>query len=130
MSSTDRNNLGPTQRQLRVAEQVRHILAETMQRGKFNDPILYEGALNVTVAEVRMSPDMKHARAYVMTLGGRNMDTILPALNNASGMFQKELAKKLTMKFTPRVHFVTDETFDEAEKIDNLLRGLPEAPRG
>ncbi|MBU0800841.1 MAG: 30S ribosome-binding factor RbfA [Alphaproteobacteria bacterium] len=130
MSSTDRNNLGPTQRQLRVAEQVRHILAETMQRGKFNDPVLYEGALNVTVAEVRMSPDMKHARAYVMTLGGRNMDTILPALNNASGMFQKELAKKLTMKFTPRVHFVTDETFDEAEKIDNLLRGLPEAPRG
>ena len=56
---------GPSQRQLRVAEQVRHILAETMTRGKFTDPVLYEGAQNVTVAEVRMSPDMKHARAYV-----------------------------------------------------------------
>jgi ribosome-binding factor A len=115
---------GPSQRQLRVAEQVRHILAETMTRGKFNDPVLYEGAQNVTVAEVRMSPDMKHARAYVMTLGGRNMDTILPALNNASGLFQKALASKLTMKFTPRVHFVYDDTFDEAQKINDLLRKL------
>lgn len=121
-TATDKN--GPSQRQLRVAEQVRHILSETMTRGKFNDPILYEGAQNVTVAEVRMSPDMKHARAYVMTLGGRDMDKMLPALNNAAGLFQKELARKLTMKFTPRVHFVTDETFDEAQKIDALLRKL------
>lgn len=123
MSSAHDNN-GPSQRQLRVAEQVRHILSETMTRGKFNDPLLYEGAQNVTVAEVRMSPDMKHARAYVMTLGGKDMDKMLPALNNAAGLFQKELARKLTMKFTPRVHFVTDETFDEAQKIDALLRKL------
>lgn len=122
--SQDNQDNGPSQRQLRVAEQVRHILAETMTRGKFNDPILYEGAQNVTVAEVRMSPDMKHARAYVMTLGGRDMDTILPALNEAAGVFQKELARKLTMKFTPRVKFVYDETFDEAQKIDNLLRQI------
>lgn len=122
--SNQHDNQGPSQRQLRVAEQVRHILAETMQRGKFTDPVLYEAAQNVTVAEVRMSPDMKHARAYVMTLGGRNMDTILPALNNAAALFQKELARKLTMKFTPRVKFVTDDTFDEADKINNLLKKL------
>ena len=124
MSSQASEKNGPSQRQLRVAEQVRHILSETMTRGKFNDPLLYEGAMNVTVAEVRMSPDMKHARAYVMTLGGRDMDKMLPALNNSAGLFQKELARKLTMKFTPRVHFVTDETFDEAQKIDALLRKL------
>lgn len=118
------DNPGPTQRQLRVAEQVRHILAETMQRGKFKDVTLYEAAQNVTVAEVRMSPDLKHARAYVMTLGGRDMDKILPALNEAHGVFQHALARKLEMKFTPRVHFVTDDTFDEAAKIDRLLRDL------
>jgi ribosome-binding factor A len=122
--SKDTEQQGPSQRQLRVAEQVRHILSETMQRGKFTDMVLYENAVNVTVAEVRMSPDMKHARAYVMTLGGKDMDIILPALNAAHGLFQKALAQKLTMKFTPRVHFVTDDTFDEAEKIDNLLRRL------
>lgn len=122
--STHHHSPGPSQRQLRVAEQVRHILSETMQRGKFNDPILYETAQNVTVAEVRMSPDMKHARAYVMTLGGRDMDLILPALNNAAGLFQRELARQLTMKFTPRVHFVTDETFDEAQKIEELLKKI------
>lgn len=113
-----------SQRQLRVAEQVRHILAETMQRGKFTDAALYEASQNVTVAEVRMSPDLKHARAYVMTLGGRNMDTVLPALNDAAGLFQRELARKLSMKFTPRVKFVTDETFDEADKINRLLKKL------
>lgn len=118
------HNQGPSQRQLRVAEQVRHILSETMQRGKFTDMVLYEAAQNVTVAEVRMSPDMKHARAYVMTLGGRDMDTILPALNQAAPLFQKELARNLTMKFTPRVKFVVDDTFDEAEKIENLLRNI------
>jgi ribosome-binding factor A len=122
--SNAHDNQGPSQRQLRVAEQVRHILAETMQRGKFTDAALYEAAQNVTVAEVRMSPDLKHARAYVMTLGGRNMDAILPALNDAAGLFQKELARKLSMKFTPRVKFVTDDTFDEAEKINNLLKNL------
>lgn len=115
---------GPSQRQLRVAERVRHILAETMQRGKFTDARLYEMAQNVTVSEVRVSPDLKQARAYVMTLGGQNMDEVLPALNDAAGLFQKALARKLEMKFTPRVEFVTDKSFDEVAKIETLLNNL------
>lgn len=114
----------PSQRQLRVGEQLRHIIAETLQRGKFDDIVLFESAQNVTVSEVRISPDLKHATAYVMALGGKKMDTILPALNESSSVFQKEFARKLQMRFTPRVRFVSDDTFEEAEKIEKILLSI------
>lgn len=116
---------GPSQRQLRVAEQVRHVVVETLQRGAFDDIRLFEGARNVTVTEVRVSPDMKHATAYVFTLGGEGIDEILPALNGAAGVFQKEIARQVRMKFTPRIHFKTDDSFDNASRIDEILRDLP-----
>lgn len=114
--------LGPSQRQLRVGEQVKHVIAEHLQRGSFGDPVLYEMAPQITVSEVRVSPDMKNATAFVMTLGGKNMDAVLPALNESAIEFQKEIGKNIRTKFTPRVKFVSDDSYAYAEKIENLIK--------
>lgn len=114
---------GPSQRQLRVAEQLRHIVADTMQRGHFHDEILMNAG-RITVSQVRVSPDLKNATAYVMNLGGTDMDDILKALNESASVFQKEFGRQANLKFTPRIHFKIDDTFDYAERIDCLLRDL------
>lgn len=114
----------PSQRQLRVGEQLRHIIADTLRRGHFHNELLINNSGSITVTEVRTSPDLKHARAYVMTLGGENMEKILPALNEEASSFQKDIGRQSGLKFTPRVRFVTDESFAEADKIETLLRGL------
>jgi len=123
MKPTRSSHKGPSQRQLRVGEQLRHILSETMSRGHFSSEILLN-TKGVTVAEVRVSPDLKNAKAYVMSLGGEDMDQVLPALNKEAHIFQKEIGRQQSMKFTPKIHFVRDESFDEAQKIDALLRGV------
>ncbi len=117
---------GPTQRQLRVGEQLRHTIAETLQRGHFDDEALLDNAANVSVSEVRVSPDLKNATAYVITLGGKDMDRILPALNACASYFQREIGHKLNLKFTPRVNFVFDHSFEEAQRIERILDSLPE----
>lgn len=116
---------GPSQRQLRVAEQIRHALVETLQRGKFNEEALIDAAPMVTVSEVRTSPDLKNATAYIMPLGSENIDEILVALNNEAYYFQKQVNRSSNLKFTPRIKFKADDTFDEAAKIDELLRNIP-----
>lgn len=113
----------PSQRQLRAGELLRHIIAETMQRGHFHSEALRK-AKAVTVSEVRCSPDLKNATAYVMSLGGDNMDEILDALNDEKNIFQKDIGRNSSMKFTPRVRFKADETFDEAERIETLLKSV------
>ncbi|MCB1682824.1 MAG: 30S ribosome-binding factor RbfA [Alphaproteobacteria bacterium] len=113
----------PSQRQLRVGEQIRHILSETLQRGHFHSEILIQEAGRVTITEVRPSPDLKHARAYVMTLGGKQVEAILNALNDEAHTFQKEIGRKSNLKFTPKIRFVTDDSFDQAQRIEELLRG-------
>lgn len=117
----------PTQRQLRVGEQLRHLITDTLQRGKFHNLVLLDHAPSVTVTEVKVAPDLKYAKAYVMSLRGQNMEEILPALNECAGYFQKEIARQMTTKFTPRVKFVVDDTFDNAEHIGSLLHSLPKA---
>ncbi|MGB4106812.1 MAG: 30S ribosome-binding factor RbfA [Alphaproteobacteria bacterium] len=112
----------PSQRQLRVGEQIRHILAETIHRGHFNEVALLD--VNLSISEVRISPDLKHATAYVMTLGGANMDEIIPALNKDKNVFKKDVAKNAGLRFTPSIRFVADNSFDEAEKIENILREI------
>lgn len=112
----------PSQRQLRVGEQIRHILAETMRRGSFNEEVLFDAA--ISISEVRISPDLKHATAYIMSLGGANMDVILPALNRDKNIFKKEIARGAGLRFTPTIRFVADNSFDEAEKIENILRDI------
>lgn len=114
----------PSQRQLRVGEQLRHIISETLHRGHFQHELLLDAAATVTVSEVRASPDLKHARVYVMALGGMEMDKILPALNEVSHVFQREIARQAKLKFTPRVKFVADDSFANAAHIENLLRGV------
>lgn len=114
-----------SQRQLRVAEQVRHAIVEVLQQGKFHDEDLLE-ASNISVSEVRISPDLKNATAFVISLGGKDMDVYLPALNRAAKYFQHEVGQKVHLKFTPRIKFVMDETFDEASKIDNILHKIYE----
>lgn len=115
---------GPSQRQLRVGEQIRHIIAETLQRGHFHDAVLLDAASLVTVTEVRPSPDLKHATAYVIPLGGKDIEHILPALNEAAPEFQKEINRKANLKFTPKLRFKSDDSFDEAQKMDALLDNL------
>lgn len=114
---------GPSQRQLRVGEQIRHIIAETLQRGHFNHEALLDGG-KVTVTEVRVSPDLKNATAYVISLGGSNMEEILPALNEEHQTFQKEINRQSELKFTPRIKFKLDDSFEEARKIDEIISGL------
>lgn len=125
MSERKHGKSEPSQRQLRVGEQIRHILAETLRRGHFHDPILFEAAERVTVSEVQVSPDMRQATAYVLTLGGTGMDSVLPALNDAAPVFQKEINKGVSMKFTPKIRFAYDHSFEEADKIERLLHALP-----
>ena len=111
-----------SQRQLRVGEQLRHIIAETLLRGHFHNTALLDGG--ITVSEVRVSPDLKHAKAYVMTLGGKNLEAVLEALNEETHEFQREINRQTNLKFTPKVKFVEDTSFDEASKIDNILKNL------
>lgn len=118
---------GPSQRQLRVGEQIRHMLVETLRDGSFRDPHLIDGAMRVTISEVRCTPDLKNATAYVMTLGGENLDETIEALNASSGLFQHDINRKGNLKFTPRVHFKRDKSFDEAQRIEDILRNLPES---
>ena len=113
---------GPSQRQLRVGEQVKQIIAETLRRGHFHHEALIDADINV--GEVRVTPDLRNARAYVMSLGGKDMDAIIPALNEESQQFSKAINSQSNMKFTPRVTFVKDESYEEAKRIDELLASV------
>ena len=114
---------GPSQRQLRAGELIRHIIAEVLQRGDIHHPDLVDMPA-ITVTEVRPSPDLKHATAYIMPLGGENIERLLPALNEAAPAFQKEINAKSDLKFTPKVRFQADGSFDEGQKIDSILDNL------
>ena len=110
----------PSQRQLRVGEQVRHALADILQRGEVHDPVL-EGHI-ITVPEVRMSPDLKLATALIMPLGGKDEATVVAALNKMAKPLRGALSKRLRqMRSMPDVRFRIDDRFDEASKIDALL---------
>ena len=111
---------GPSQRQQRVAELVRHALAEVLQRGDIQDEVLANHV--VTIPEVRMSPDLKLATAYVMPLGGRDERPVLEALTRNRKALRTEVAHRINLKFAPDLRFLRDETFDEASRIDALLR--------
>lgn len=117
----------PSQRQLRVSEQLRHIMAETLQRGSFNNPLLFEKASQITVAEVRVSPDMKHATAYISMLAVDDIAPVLKVLNESAHIFQHDINGKMKMKFTPKVKFVIDDRFDKAGRIEDILRNLPKS---
>jgi len=116
----DRETAGPSQRALRVGELVRHALSEMLTRGEVHDPVL-EGHL-VTVPEVRMSPDLRLATIYVMPLGGRDVEAVIAALDRNKRYLRGEIARRVNLKFAPEIRFRVDERFDEAERIEKLLR--------
>ncbi|MGN6410051.1 MAG: 30S ribosome-binding factor RbfA [Nitrobacter sp.] len=111
---------GGSQRQLRVAETVRHAIADILTQGLVHDPVL-EGHL-VTVPEVRMSADLKLATIYVMPLGGRDTADVIEALDHNRKFLRGEIARRVNLKFAPDIRFRADERFDEAERIEKLLR--------
>jgi ribosome-binding factor A len=111
---------GGSQRQLRVGETVRHALAEILAHGNVHDPDL-EGHI-ITVPEVRMSPDLKLATIYVMPLGGRDTDVVIAALERNKKFLRGEIAHRINLKFAPDIRFRSDDRFDEAERIEKLLR--------
>jgi ribosome-binding factor A len=117
---------GGSQRQLRVGELIRHELAEMLSRGDVHDPVIE--AHMITVPEVRMSPDLRLATIYVMPLGGRDEDEVLGALERNKRYMRGEIAKRVNLKFAPEIRFRIDERFDEAERIEKLLR-TPEVRR-
>src|ERR1700681_3134368 len=111
---------GGSQRQLRVGDAVRHAIADIVVAGSVHDPEL-EGHI-VTVPEVRMSPDLKLATIYVMPLGGRDTEIVIAALERHKKFLRGEVARRVNLKFAPDVRFRVDERFDEAERIEKLLR--------
>lgn len=115
-----------SQRQRRMGEQIKHALIEVMQRGRFIDDAGHDLS-TVTVAEVRPSPDLKNATVYVMTLGGKDLQETINALNKNHGYFQSQLGKKLTAKFTPRLKFIEDTSFEAVNRLEEILHNLPKA---
>jgi ribosome-binding factor A len=111
---------GGSQRQLRVGEAVRHAVADILAHGTVHDQDL-EGHI-VTVPEVRMSPDLKLATIYVMPLGGREIDLVIAALQRNKKFLRGEVARRVNLKFAPDLRFRVDDRFDEAERIEKLLR--------
>ncbi|HYV89313.1 MAG TPA: 30S ribosome-binding factor RbfA [Candidatus Polarisedimenticolia bacterium] len=114
-----RSSGGPSQRQLRVGEALRHALAEILARGELRDPEL--AGLQVTVTEVRVSPDLRAATAFVVPFGGGDAAALAKALNRATGFFRMRLSDAVELRVAPTVHFAPDLSFDKADRIEKLL---------
>ena len=108
-----------SQRQLRVGEELRHALAAVVGRGEFQDPRLRDQV--ITVTEVKVSPDLKQASAYVLPLGGREAGPTVDALNHAAGFLRGQVARMVKLRHTPRLVFVIDHSFEAAERMDTLF---------
>lgn len=113
-------NKGPSQRQLRVGEMLRHALSDVLRRGELRDPDLAQ--VSVTITQVKPSPDMRYATIYCEPLGGKNAKTVVAALNRHKGYLRGEMGRLIALKFTPELRFLEDESFAEAQKIETLLK--------
>ena len=118
-ASKPQSATGPSQRQLRVGEMIRHALAEMLTRGEIHDDVI--AAHVITVPEVRMSPDLKIATVYVMPLGGEDIEPVLAALDRNKRFLRGEIAHAVNLKYAPDLRFRADRSFDEALRIDQLL---------
>jgi ribosome-binding factor A len=113
-------NKGPSQRQLRVGEMLRHALSDVLRRGELRDPDL--AGVSVTITQVKPSPDMRYATIFCEPLGGKNAKTVIAALNRHKGYLRGEMGRLIALKFTPELRFLEDESFAEAQKIETLLK--------
>ena len=118
MKRNDNNQF--SQRQLRVGELIKQSLGQIFVKDEAKVPVL--DTKNITVTEVRMSPDLKNARAYIIPLGGKNTEKAVSILTEFSYLIRKALSKKVDMKYLPKVNFVSDRSFDYAERIEKLIK--------
>ena len=118
--STEKDNRGHSQRQLRVGEEIRHLLAELLERGNMRDPDLRDASITVTSVDV--SPDLRNATAFIMPLGGQDKERLLAAMKRAAPWFRARVGEKAGLRSAPEIRFQLDTTFDEADKIGSLLR--------
>ena len=124
--SNKRSGRGPSQRQLRVGEELRHALAEVLRRGDFRDPELQN--LNVTVTEVRISPDLRNATAFITPLGGGQVEETVAAMRRAAAFFRAQIARAIKLRYVPTLSFEADTSFEYADHINRLLHD-PEVAR-
>ena len=119
-SSRPPERSGPSQRQLRVAEEIRHVLASALMRGELRDPALMD--VSVTISEVRISPDLKNATVFSLPLGGAKVDDVLKGLNRSAPFLRAQVGAAMQLRHVPALTFVEDKSFDAAHHIEELLK--------
>ena len=117
-----RENSTKSQRQLRVGEELRHLISNALLRETFYDQIIENNT--ITVTEVNVSPDLKNAKVYIMPLGGGNKSDVLESLNKANGRIKKLISNNINLRQFPKLQFKIDETFEYAKNIENILRKI------
>jgi ribosome-binding factor A len=117
---TSNRERGPSQRQLRVGEEIRHVLAGVMMRGELHDPAL--DGVSVTISEVRISPDLKNAKVFSLPLAGTKVADVMKGLNRCAPFLRAQVGKAMQLRYAPTLTFVADTSFDEAHHIEELLR--------
>ncbi len=111
-----------SQRQLKVGEELRHLISDALLRSSFYDEHIENN--NITITEVNVSPDLKNAKVYVMPLGGKKKSDVLNSLNKATGRLKKIISSNLSLRQTPKLIFKIDETFEYAKKINDILEKI------
>ena len=118
--SSQHDKRGPSQRQLRVGEELRHLLAQLLERGDMRDPELRGASITVTAVDV--SPDLRNATAFIVPLGGQDGQRLLAAMRRAAPWFRAQVGERAGLRYAPEIRFEIDRSFDEADRIGTLLR--------
>ena len=122
INSKSKNNSTKSQRQLRVGEELRHLISTVLLRESFYDQIIENNT--ITITEVNVSPDLKNAKVYIMPLGGENKLEVLDSLNKSNGRIKKLISSNINLRQIPKLQFKIDETFEYAKNIENILQKI------
>ena len=122
INSKSKNNSTKSQRQLRVGEELRHLISNALLRESFYDQIIENNT--ITITEVNVSPDLKNAKVYIMPLGGENKFEVLDSLNKSNGRIKKIISSNINLRQIPKLQFKIDETFEYAKNIENILQKI------
>ena len=122
INSKSKNNSTKSQRQLRVGEELRHLISNALLRESFYDQTIENNT--ITITEVNVSPDLKNAKVYIMPLGGENKLEVLDSLNKSNGRIKKLISSNINLRQIPKLQFKIDETFEYAKKIENILQKI------
>ena len=122
INKKSKDNFTKSQRQLRVGEELRHLISNVLLRETFYDQIIENN--DITITEVNVSPDLKNAKVYIMPLGGENKFEVLDSLNKANGRIKKLISNNINLRQIPKLQFKIDETFEYAKNIENILQKI------